>query len=349
MLEPLKRALTRLPPLGRLIAARNALATERDALLESQRSLASDREALLQERHTLRESHAALASERDMLLQWAGPEPRYVPPGHYYSPIASIADLRANSARLFAPFPRELPGIDLNEPGQLALLSLLEGYYRDLPFGADPIGKLRYGLENPGYAWSDGIRLYAMIRHLAPKRIVEVGSGNSSCLMLDVNELHFGGRLQCTFIEPEPARFLSLIRDTDRTAIDIIAKPLQDAPLSHFTTLDANDILFVDSSHVSKAGSDVNHLFAEILPRLRPGVHVHFHDVFFPFEYPPEWLYQGKAFNEAYVLRAFLSYNAAFEIVLFNTFLEHFHAQRFAERMPLCLRNVGGSLWLRRR
>jgi predicted O-methyltransferase YrrM len=349
MIEPLKRALKRLPPLRGLLAARDALAAERDALIQSQRILAGERETLMQQRDMLRERHAALTGERDMLLQWAGPEPRYVPPGHYYSPIASVADLRTDSARLFAPFPRELPGIDLNERGQLALLSLLEPYYRDLPFGAGPIGELRYGMENPGYAWSDGIFLYAMIRHLAPKRIVEVGSGNSSCLMLDVNELHFGGRLRCTFIEPEPARFLSLIRDSDRAAIDVIAKRLQDVPLSHFTTLEANDILFVDSSHVSKAGSDVNHLFAEILPRLRPGVHVHFHDVFYPFEYPREWLYQGKAFNEAYVLRAFLSFNAAFEIVLFNTFLEHFHAPRFAERMPLCLRNVGGSIWLRRR
>jgi hypothetical protein len=126
MIEPVKRALKRLPPLAGLIAARDALAAERDALLESQRLLASEREALLQQRDTLRGCHAALTSERDMLLQWAGPEPRYVPPGHYYSPMPSIADLRANSPRVFAPFPRELPGIELNETGQLALLSLLE-------------------------------------------------------------------------------------------------------------------------------------------------------------------------------------------------------------------------------
>jgi len=100
---------------------------------------------------------------------------------------------------------------------------------------------------------------------------------------------------------------------------------------------------------VGKAGSDVNCLLFDILPSLRSGVHVHFHDVLHPFEYPLDWFEAGRAFNEAYLVRAFLSFNEAFRIVLFNTFLEHFHERRFAERMPLCLRNTGGSLWVARR
>ena len=95
-------------------------------------------------------------------------------------------------------------------------------------------------------------------------------------------------------------------------------------------------------------GSDVSHIFSEILPALVPGVHVHFHDVFYPFEYPPEWVYGGRAWSEAYLLRAFLSYNRDFAIVLFNTFLEQFHREMFASEFPLCLRNTGGSIWIRR-
>ena len=115
-----------------------------------------------------------------------------------------------------------------------------------------------------------------------------------------------------------------------------------------FATLEENDILFIDSTHVAKIGSDVNYLFFEVLPRLRAGVYVHVHDIFHPFEYPRAWIYEGRAWTEAYMLRAFLTFNTAFEIVLFNTFLERFHRERFAHKMPLCLRNEGGSIWLRR-
>jgi hypothetical protein len=105
----------------------------------------------------------------------------------------------------------------------------------------------------------------------------------------------------------------------------------------------------VDSTHVAKVGSDVNHILFEVLPSLRSGVYVHFHDIYFPFEYPKEWVYQGRAWNEAYVLRAFLQHNDAYEIVLFGSFLSAFHRPWLAERMPLVARNPGSSLWLRKR
>ena len=94
--------------------------------------------------------------------------------------------------------------------------------------------------------------------------------------------------------------------------------------------------------------SDVNHIFFEILPRLSSGVHIHFHDIFYPFEYPKDWVYEGRAWNEAYVLRAFLQYNSAFRVVLMNTFMERYHESFFQERMPLCLKNTGASLWIRK-
>jgi hypothetical protein len=113
--------------------------------------------------------------------------------------------------------------------------------------------------------------------------------------------------------------------------------------------LEANDILFIDSSHVSKAGSDVNHLFFTVLPRLKPGVLVHVHDVFYPFEYPLGWLRQGRAWNELYLLRAFLQYNTAFEMLFFNSFLWKHHKEQLAAKLPRMATNPGGSIWLRKR
>jgi len=116
-----------------------------------------------------------------------------------------------------------------------------------------------------------------------------------------------------------------------------------------FDALSSNDILFIDSTHVSKTGSDVNRILFDILPRLSRGVFIHFHDVFYPFEYPKEWVYEGRAWNEDYILRAFLEYNDAFEIVLFGTWLAKFERDLLREMMPMTLENPGGSLWLRKR
>jgi hypothetical protein len=99
---------------------------------------------------------------------------------------------------------------------------------------------------------------------------------------------------------------------------------------------------------VSRLGSDVNHELFEVLPTLQRGVHVHFHDIFFPFEYPLEWSEEGRAWNEAYLLRAFLEYNDAFEIVLFNDLVGRCFRGLLERDFPLWLRNPGGSLWLRK-
>jgi hypothetical protein len=115
-----------------------------------------------------------------------------------------------------------------------------------------------------------------------------------------------------------------------------------------FTALQSGDVLFIDSTHVSKTGSDVNHLLFEVLPSLASGVYVHFHDIFYPFEYPREWVFNGCSWNECYALRAFLQHNHAFTIEYMNTYLQHFHRDRFAQRMARCLKNTGGSLWLRK-
>jgi predicted O-methyltransferase YrrM len=272
----------------------------------------------------------------------------FEPPGHFYSPIPALDDVRCDEQWIFPPVPRELPGIALDEARQLAMLDELQPYYDSQPFHAEKTQNLRYFFENPAYLYSDAIFLHCMIRHARPRRIIEVGSGYSSCVMLDTNELFFDNRIACTFVEPYPQLLRTLLRDDDLGRIELLGRRLQEITLDRFRALEANDILFIDSTHVAKIGSDVNHIFADILPILRPGVYVHFHDIFYPFEYPKEWIYEGRAWNEAYLLRAFLTFNRAYEIVLFNTFLERFHRDHFMRRMPLCLKNEGGSIWLRR-
>lgn len=285
------------------------------------------------------------------LIPWIG---RYfkihVPPGHYHSPTVNKKDIQEKAEKIFHDDENRISGIDLHEKAQLELLDKFREYYREMPFTNDPKSGLRYHFSNGFYAQSDGVFLHSVIRHFKPKRIIEAGSGYSSALILDTNDLFFGGEIELSFIEPYPERLYSLLDGEDKRDTEIITTKLEDVPLQRFDELDENDILFIDSTHVSKTGSDVNYAFFEILPRLKPGVLIHFHDVFFPFEYPPSWVleWDGFGWNEAYMLRAFLMYNKSFEVVLFNTFLEHKHKEWFAEHMPVCLENTGGSIWIRK-
>ena len=285
-----------------------------------------------------------LIKERDSLRRDSG----FVPPGHFYSPIPSFDEVERESARLFGHVPRTIPGIDMREDDQLALLEQFVPFYDQQPFSATKTGEHRYHFENPAYSYSDGIFLHCMIRHLQPKRIIEIGSGYSSCVTLDTNELFFDNAIETTFIDPYPKLLHSLMTKEDKRRSRVLPHRLQDVDVREFASLGPNDILFVDSTHVSKIGSDVNRIFCDILPALASGVHVHIHDVFYPFEYPKQWLLDGRAWNEIYILRAFLEYNDRFRIVVMNTFLQYFHEDFFRDRMPLCLKNPGGSIWLRR-
>lgn len=268
------------------------------------------------------------------------------PPGHFYSPIPSIAEIKQKEKEIFYKFTEEIPGIDLNVEGQLELLHEFKNYYKEIPYASPKRKDLRFDFENPSYSYSDAIFLYCMIRQLRPKRIIEVGSGYSSCIMLDTNELFFDNGITCTFIEPYPQLLRSLIKPVDKARIEVIERNLQDVSLDRFSELSDGDILFIDSTHVSKINSDVNYIFFKILPSLRQGVYIHFHDVFYPFEYPKEWVYEGLAWNEAYLLRAFLQYNCAFKVQLFNTYLGCFHSDAFFDEMPLPLKYVGASIWI---
>lgn len=271
----------------------------------------------------------------------------WVPPGDVLSPIHSNAEVRAREKEIYA-VPRSMPGIELNEAAQLRLFDGLRQFYPEQPFTAQISPERRYWFENPAYSYADAVLLYCMMRHLRPRRIIEVGSGYSSAAMLDVDEVFFAGSIQFTFIDPETQLLRSLMKPPDVDRVRILETPVQEVDLTVFTNLEAGDFLFVDSSHVSKVGSDVNHIFFNVLPALPSGVFVHFHDVFYPFEYPLDWVYEGRAWNETYLLRAFLQYNNQFEIQFFNTFIDWFHKEKYFGEMPLVEKNTGGSIWLKK-
>jgi predicted O-methyltransferase YrrM len=275
-------------------------------------------------------------------------ERTWVPPGHFYSPIPSAADIAGHRDPLSRNAPLDLPGIDLREEAQLARLERLRRYYVDQPWSAEPRTGVRYYFENDQYSYGDAIFLFCMLRELRPKRIVEVGAGFTTAAMLDTVERFLGKDIKITCLEPHPERVESLLRPGDEKRLELIRLPAQDAPLDVFTELGHDDLLFVDSTHVSKLGSDVNRLVLDVMPRLAKGVVVHFHDVFWPFEYPLRWIQENRAWNEAYLLRAFLCFNPAFEILLFNHLLGTRYRDVIARDFPLCIKNIGGSLWLRR-
>ena len=293
---------------------------------------------LLDQNAQLRDEAAQLRTE---LAPWAG----FHPPGHFYSPLPS----RAEVAEVFARggFGPPFPAIDLNEAGQLALLETLAGYYPDQPFPKEPTPGHRYHFNNDSFGPFDAIMLYGIMRHAQPRRVVEVGSGFSSAAILDVNERVLQGRAELTFIDPDMGRVRPLLRAEDRSRVTLIERCVQDVPLEVFAALEANDILFIDSSHVSKVGSDVNRLYFDVLPALQAGVWVHIHDIASNLEYPRAWLEEGRAWNEQYLLRAFLMYNHAFRIELFTSWLYDRQQTLLRERMPLCVSD-GGQMWLRK-
>ncbi len=268
----------------------------------------------------------------------------FVEPGHFYSPINDINEIVENQEKIFAS-RRELAGINMNEAEQFQILETFRNYYELLFFTDLPTLDARYYYNNELYSYSDAIFLFSMIMHSKPKRIIEIGSGFSSAAMLDVNERYFNNSIDITFIEPYTDNLKKILKAGDK--FTLIEKKVQQVDLDIFKSLQENDILFIDSTHVAKTNSDVLFELFEILPLLNKGVKIHFHDIFYPFEYPRDWVVNEKrSWNEIYFLRSFLMYNKTFKILTLNTYLEGEHTKWFEENMPLCLKNLGGSCWL---
>jgi Methyltransferase domain len=266
-------------------------------------------------------------------------------PGHFYSPVPDLTEIGNAADRLFAP-RTSLPGIDLRHDEQLVNFRELARLARESPIPSSPNATCRYGTENPNYGIGDASMLQSMLRHLRPRRYLEVGSGWSTALALDTSEQFLEGSMSVTAIEPYPELLASCLREGD--PVEVLAQTVQSVPLERFRELEANDVLFIDSSHVLKTASDAHFLFTSVLPLLAPGVYVHIHDMFWPFEYLRHWIEEGRAWNECYLVHAFLLFNDSFEIVLFNHYLAECHREVIASELPAMLENTGGALWLRR-
>lgn len=268
-------------------------------------------------------------------------------PNHFYSPVP---DMTAIGEALTAPL--SLPGVNFRVPAQLALLSELTRFRSEYDAfrerGHDAVGKFRFGGAIPPI---DAELTYAMLRHLKPKRLIEVGAGLSTLLMAEALVANRADGIAAHFasIDPYPT---AVLNEPFEGLSEQIQLPVEKAPAELFASLEDGDVLFIDSSHVLKPGNDVEFEYLQLLPSLRPGVIVHVHDIFLPRPYHPAWLTEERIFwNEQYLLAAFLSCNSDFEVLLANNLLrwEHTDAMASAVNADYSSPNISpGSFWMRR-
>lgn len=265
---------------------------------------------------------------------------------HYYAPVVHPSDIRTP-----LDAPRALPGLDLNEDAQFALLC--EFHYAQeltaLPFRKPAVD--RFGYENTTYAEGDAEMLYNVIRRFRPRRIVEVGSGQSTLMAMEAIDANArdDATYQCrvTCVEPFEQPWL------ENLGVEVIRKRIEDCPEDLVRDLEAGDIFFIDSSHVVRPQGDVLHIYQRLLPLVAPGVLVQIHDVFTPRDYPAKWVLDDRRlWNEQYVMEAFLAFNREFEVLLALNWLTNDHPDRLAEACPMLLRRPGkqpGAFWMRRK
>jgi hypothetical protein len=273
----------------------------------------------------------------------------HITPNNFYGPAP---DTKALPPSLWSGVS-ELVGIDLRVDQQLELIQRFRTDFSTefeiLPRRSSGVPGEFY-LENDLFGWLDAVIFYCMIRSFKPRRVVEVGSGMSTLLAasaLDRNGVEgVGGRI--TAIDPFPREeLLPALRDRS----ELLIRTVQEVPMSLFTALERNDILFIDSSHVLKIGSDVQFEYLEVIPRLSKGVLVHAHDIFLPSEYPQDWVMVHRRFwNEQYLLQAFLAFNQAFEVLWSGSLLHLRHSDVLDEAFGIYepSQRSPGSLWFRR-
>ncbi|HTG86645.1 MAG TPA: class I SAM-dependent methyltransferase [Pyrinomonadaceae bacterium] len=254
----------------------------------------------------------------------------HIRPIHYYEPIPDFRSITSEQLER----RREFRSIDFGWDAQLQLLRDLSAFRIEFE-AAD--------FKNDYFNGLDAAVFYSLIRHLRPRRVIEIGSGYSTRFAHKALTRNAdGGRLTC--IEPHPEERLNGLR----LSVEVIQKRVEEIDVDFFSCLEANDILFIDSSHTVKFGSDVCYEFLEVLPTLRPGVWVHVHDIFFPHDYPAEWLLKRRlALNEQYLLEAFLSFNREFQVALANHWLTLDHSSAARELWDGDA--VSSSFWFYRR
>ena len=274
-------------------------------------------------------------------------------PYHYYQPVYNPADLPEKIWTQQDP----LLGVEMNTDAQLALLAQFD-YNAELaqfllqpPHAANVPGRTQgFYHRNGMYENGDAEILYSMIRHFQPARMIEVGSGFSTklarCALARNQEDGKHCRHLC--IEPYENPWLEAL-----DGIEVLRQKVEDVDDEAFQALGAGDILFLDSSHVLRTGGDVFYEYLRILPSLNPGVLVHIHDIFLPFDYPRSWVVDRRSFwTEQYLLQAFLAFNTQFEVVIAVNYLAHFHPSALLRNCPSLAGESepgGGAFWLRRK
>jgi len=278
---------------------------------------------------------------RDLFQNWER-HGFHVTPSRFNQPIP---DTQSLPETLWSG-PSDLAGIDMNERAQLNLLQSFSKFRNDYDhFPTGPTEKHdRFYLGNGLFDGVDALVAYCMVRHFQPRLVIEVASGFSSLALGQAAAKN--GRSAVICIEPFPREFL---RKGFPGLQTLIEKNVQEIELEFFSQLKSGDILFIDSSHTVKIGGDVNYLFLEVLPRLNPGVIVHVHDIFLPFEYRRDWvLDEFRFWTEQYLLQAFLAFNSEFKVLLGNYYLSRYHEQHLQAAFPTLPRWIGGSFWMRR-
>jgi predicted O-methyltransferase YrrM len=199
-----------------------------------------------------------------------------------------------------------------------------------------------YSYSNYYFTSPDADVAYALIRQLKPRRIIEVGSGNSTQLF---REAITDGGLDTELVSIDPL---------PRKTVDAIADKVLKQRLEHISesyireALDRNDVLFIDSSHEIRVGNDVVHLLLNIVPTLKKGVVIHLHDIFLPFEYPRQWVINNRwNWNEQYLVQAMLQGSDQFEVLWAGHFLQKTLPQ-FSNYFESKSHGVATSLWLRK-
>lgn len=284
---------------------------------------------MLSAREIARKTKRAVVTLRNMPV---------APPGHYYSPLTTAADAeRAIAAAESTEVPTAVP-IDLEALAAFALE--LAPMWTDLRTA--PPARYRRDMM---YEQIDAAVYHSMLRRFGPARVLEVGSGYSTAVALDTIEAH-GLVTQVECVEPNPERLRSLLRPGDD--VKLRQSLVQDVPIEIFEQLNANDFLFIDSTHVAKAGSDVVWTTLRILPRLQPGVIVHIHDMFWPLEYQDRWLRGRRDWNEIYLIHAYLAENPHWRILFFNDQALLANPQLRSTYFPHLPDQRPGGLWLQR-
>jgi hypothetical protein len=271
---------------------------------------------------------------------------------HFSSPIPDLKEL-ARREDLWTQ-ERTAVGLDVNLDGQLHFLDeIFPRYKNELTFALNRTGvPHEYYLNNSGFGLEDAGVLHCMIRHFKPRTILEIGSGNSTLVSARAALMNDKEGFPCslTAVDPYPRKYL---RDGVPGFDQLIIEKLEQADTGLFEQLGENDILFIDSSHVLRAGNDVKILYLDILPTLKKGVVIHSHDVFLPYDYPRQWVIELMNFwTENYVLQAFLCLNEEFEVLFGN----HCMMLNYPEKMqaffprPQNYRDhIPTSFWFRRK